>query len=35
MGTHNIHFHYKILKFLKIPINICFLELLEEFPRDS
>ena len=34
MRTHSIHFHYNI----KIPIislNICFLELSEEFPTNS
>ena len=31
MGTHNIQFHDKI----RISLNICFLELLEEFRRDS
>ena len=29
MKTHNIQFHDK-----KISLNICFLELWEEFPRD-
>ena len=32
MSTHNIQFHDKIRK---LPLNICFLELLEEFRRDS
>ena len=35
MSTCNIHFHDKIGKIPKISLNICFLELLEEFPRDS
>ena len=30
MSTHNIQFHDK-----KISLNICFLELSEEFRRDS
>ena len=35
MSTHNIHFHDKIRKVpLKFQI-FCFLELSEEFPRDS
>ena len=34
MSTHNIHFHDKIGKTPKISLNICFLELLEEFRRD-
>ena len=33
MSTHNIHFHDKIRKKVpKLSQNICFLELLEEFP---
>ena len=32
MGTQNIQFHDKIKKF---SLNICFLELAEEFRRDS
>ena len=32
MSTHNIQFHDKIKK---ISLNICFLELSEEFRRDS
>ena len=32
MSTHNIQFQGKIRK---VPLNICFLELLEEFRRDS
>ena len=32
MSTHNIQFHDKIRK--KKLLNICFLELLEEFCRD-
>ena len=35
MNTHNIHFHDKIRQFPKISLTICFLELSEEFPRDS
>ena len=35
MSTHNIHFHDKIENFLQISLNIRFLELSEEFPRDS
>ena len=33
INTHNIQFYDKIKK--KIPLNICFLELSEKFPRDS
>ena len=34
--THIIHFRDKIRKFSEIFLNICYyLELLEEFPRDS
>ena len=33
MSTHNIHFHDKRGKIPKISLNICFLELAEEFPR--
>ena len=32
MSTHNMQFHDKIRKF---SLNICFLELSEEFRRDS
>ena len=32
MSTHNIQFHDKIRK---CPLNICFLEVSEEFRRDS
>ena len=32
MRTHNIQFRDKMRKF---PLNICFLELSEEFRRDS
>ena len=32
MNTHNIQFHDKNKK---ISLNICFLELVEEFFRDS
>ena len=35
MSTHSTHFHGKIRKFPKIPLNISFLELLEEFPKNS
>ena len=35
MSTLNIHFHDKIGKIAEISRNICFLELSEEFPRDS
>ena len=35
MSTYNIHFHDKIQTIPKISLNICFLELSEEFPRDS
>ena len=35
MSTRNIHFYVKIGKNPKIPLNICLLELSEEFPRDS
>ena len=35
MNTHNIHFHDKIGKSPEISLNICFLELSEEIPRDS
>ena len=35
MSTHNIHLHDKIGKDPKVSHNICFLELSEEFPRDS
>ena len=37
MSTHSIDFHDKIGKNPKIlvSLNICFLELSEEFPRDS
>ena len=34
MSTHNIHFHGKIGKIPNIYVNICFLELSEEFRRD-
>ena len=35
MDTHNIHFHDEKRKTNpKIFLNICFLELSEEFPRD-
>ena len=35
MSTHNIHFLDEIGKIPKISQNVRFLELLEEFPRDS
>ena len=36
MGTNIKHFQdKKKRKFTKIPLNICFLGQLEEFPRDS
>ena len=35
MSTHSIHFRDKIGKFSKISLNICFLDLSEEFSRDS
>ena len=35
MSTHNIYFHNKIRKNPEIALNICFLELSEEFPGDS
>ena len=35
MNTHNTYFHYKIGNIPKMFLNICFLELSEEFPRDS
>ena len=35
MSTHNIHFHNRVGKLPKISLNICFLELSEEFSRDS
>ena len=35
MSTQNIHFHDKTRNFPKISLNICFLQLSEEFPRDS
>ena len=35
MSTHNIRFHDKIRKNPKLSLNICFLELSEEFSRDS
>ena len=34
MSTHNIHFYDNIGKVPK-PLNSCFLELKEEFPRES
>ena len=35
MSTHNIYFMIKYEKSPKISINICFLRLSREFPRDS
>ena len=35
MSTRNNYFHDKIGKNPTISLNIYFLELLEEFPRDS
>ena len=35
MSTHNIHFHDKIRKLPLKSQNICFLLLLEDFPKDS
>ena len=35
MSTHNIQFHGQIGNLPKISLNIYFLELSEEFPRDS
>ena len=35
MSTHNIPFHDKIKNAPKIPLNICFIERSEEFPRHS
>ena len=35
MSKHTIHVHDKIRKIPKIFLNICFLELSEEFPMDS
>ena len=36
ISTNNIHFHDQIRFFFsKISLNICFLELLEEFRMDS
>ena len=35
MSTHNIHCPDKIRKIPKISLNICFLELSEEFPRNK
>ena len=34
MGTHNIHFHHRIRRFRKILLNVCFLKLSEEVPKD-
>ena len=34
MSAHNIHFRDKIGKNPKISLNICFLELSEDFPLD-
>ena len=35
MSTHNIYLHDKIGKNAQISLNICFLELSEEFSRYS
>ena len=35
MSTHNIHVQDITRKIPKISLSICFLELSEEFPRDS
>ena len=35
ISTHNIHFMIKCEKFSDISINICFLDLSREFPRNS
>ena len=35
MSTHNIQIHDKIRKLPPKSLNICFLELSEEFRRDS
>ena len=35
MSTYYIHFHDIIGNNAKISFTICFLELSEEFPRDS
>ena len=35
ISTHIIHFYVKIGKILRISLNVCFLELSEEFSRDS
>ena len=35
MSAHNIHFHDKTGKIPEISLNVYFLELSEEFPRDS
>ena len=34
MCTHNIPIHDKIGKIPKISLNICFLELSDEFPKE-
>ena len=34
-SKNNIQFHDKIRKLSKISLNVCFLELSEEYPRDS
>ena len=33
MSTQDIHFYAEIRKIPTIPLNICFLELSEEFPK--
>ena len=35
MSTNNMHFHDKIGKIPKISLDICFLELSEEFHKGS
>ena len=35
MNIHNIYIRGKIRKNPEISLNICFLELLDELPRDS
>ena len=35
MSTHNIHFYDKMGKIPTISVNMCFLKLSKEFPKDS
>ena len=35
MSTHSMYFDDEMGKNTKTSLNICFLELSEEFPRDS